>query len=120
MILRRQHTFGGPDDRRGLRFVVRPRPDRRYVVRADHARNQIRIAKLLGRRDRGQPMPPYLGKLAGHRETPKQTDSRLQLRTLPRGALVGRRCRGPNRCRFHGLIEDVLLEPCERRAGIDA
>ncbi len=49
-----ERTFGGLDDRPGLRGVVGPAPQGGHVVRADDPGGEGEVAGAFGRRDRGE------------------------------------------------------------------
>ena len=122
----RQHPLGRSDDRGRLRRVVGPGPDRRYVVRADDPGGQVGVAELLGGGDGREAMPPsgLQPAAAGDGEVAQQADGRLE--PGPRSAdhaVVGRGRLGPHaagRRELLGVVEDVALQPAQRRTGIDA
>ena len=127
-----QGALGGRDDLRRLGRVVRAGPDRRDVVGADHAGGQLRVAQLLGRRDRRHPL------LAGRLQAAAARSPRGCAAARPstpaahghRSPPCGRRRRG---LRPHlpttrsdpragvevvGLVEDVRLQAAQRRARV--
>ena len=128
----RQRALGGRDDLRRLRRVVRAGPDRRDVVGADHARGQLRVAQLLGRRDGRQRVPAGRLQAAapGHREAAQQPDRRLQPRPGAgrHRAVVGGGGLAPTPApaaaepgvEVVGLVEDVGLQAAQARARVHA
>lgn len=122
-------------DLRGLGRVVDAGPDRRDVVRADHARGELRVAQFLRRLDGRHPV--FAGRFeaaaARHREVAQQAHRRVQpgAGSCRHGPVIGgggpcpyplRRVTGPGRrgVEVGGLAEDVRLQVAKARAGIQA
>ena len=128
---RRQHPPGCRDDVRGLGRVVGAHPHRRHVVRRDDPSGQARVAHRFGRRDRLDAVPPGCSEIgrARHGKRSQQRDRRLQVsRSSDRDRiLVGARRATPHvldlrgrtaRRGAHevfGVVEDVALQPAQRR-----